>query len=106
MAVEVDEDTFETEVIESEFPVLAYFYLPSCAKCVVMMSAAEGLERQSENKVKVAKMNITKTQHLAKNLDVRSAPTFLIYKDGKEIERFHGDNLSIAGMEDFLQNII
>jgi thioredoxin-like negative regulator of GroEL len=70
------------------------------------MSAAEGLERQNENKVKLVKMNITRTQRLAKNLDVRSAPTFLIYKDGKEIQRFYGDNFSIDGMEDFILNII
>jgi thioredoxin-like negative regulator of GroEL len=51
-------------------------------------------------------MNITRTQGLAKNLDVRSAPTFLIYQNGKEIQRFYGDNLSINDMEDFIQNLI
>ena len=96
---------FEKEVVKSDVPVLAYFYLPSCAKCVVMMSAAEGLERQNENNLKLAKMNISTTQGLAKNLDVRTAPTFLIYKDGKEIRRFYGDNLSIDRMEDFIQNL-
>ena len=106
MATEITKETFEKEVVQSDVPVLAYFYLPSCAKCVVMMSAAEGLERQNTNRLKLAKMNITTTQGLAKILDVRSAPTFLIYRDGREIQRFYGDNLSIDGMEDFIQNII
>jgi thioredoxin 1 len=106
LGIEVQEDTFEKEVVQSDVPVLTYFYLPSCAKCVVMMSAAEDLERQNAKKLKLAKMNITTTQGLAKILDVRSAPTFLIYKDGKEIQRFYGDNLSIDGMEGFIQNII
>lgn len=70
------------------------------------MSAAEGLEKQNENNLKFTKMNITRTQGLAKNLDVRSAPTFLIYQNGKEIQRFYGDNLSINDMEDFIQNLI
>jgi thioredoxin-like negative regulator of GroEL len=51
-------------------------------------------------------MNITTTQGLAKNLDVRTAPDFLIYKDGKEIQRFYGDSLSLERMEDFIQNLI
>ena len=106
MGIEVQEDTFEKEVVQTDVPVLAYFYLPSCAKCLVMMSAAEGLERQNANELKLAKMNITTTQGLAKILDVRSAPTFLIYKNGKEIQRFYGDNLSIDSMEDAIQNII
>ena len=100
------EETFEKEVVQSDVPVLTYFYLPSCAKCVVMMSAAEGLERKNANNLRLAKANITTTQGLAKNLDVRTAPTFLIYKDGKEIQRFYGDNLSIERMEDFIQTII
>ncbi|MGD9076918.1 MAG: thioredoxin family protein, partial [Desulfobacteraceae bacterium] len=91
MATEIMEDTFEKEVVQSDVLVLTYFYLPGCAKCVVMMSAAEGLERQNANSLKLAKMNITTTQGLAKNLDVRTAPDFLIYKDGKEIQRFYGD---------------
>ena len=106
MATEVMKNTFEKEVVQSDVPVLAYFYLPSCAKCVVMMSAAEGLERQNAPNLKLAKMNITTTQGLAKILDVRSAPTFLVYKDGREIKRFYGDNLSVDGMEKFIQNII
>jgi thioredoxin 1 len=106
MATQVAEDTFEKEVVQSDVPVLAYFYLPSCAKCVVMMSAAEGLERENANRLKLAKLNITTSQGLAKILDVRSAPTFLLYKDGKEIQRFQGDNLSIDSMEGFIQDIV
>ena len=106
MGIEVQEDAFEKVVVQSDVPVLTYFYLPSCAKCVVMMSAAEGLERKNANSLKLAKVNITTTQGLAKNLDVSTASTFLIYKDGKEIQRFYGDNLSLERMEDFIQNII
>jgi thioredoxin-like negative regulator of GroEL len=106
MATEIIEDTFEKEIVQSDVPVLTYFYLPSCAKCVVMMSAAEGLERKNANNLRLAKVNITTTQGLAKNLDVRTAPTFLIYKDGKEIQRFYGDKLFLERMEDFVQTII
>lgn len=105
MATEITENTFEKEVVQSDVPVLAYFYLPSCAKCVVMMSAAEGLERQNANNLKLAKVNITTTQSLGRILDVRTAPTFLVYKGGKEIQRFYGDNLSIDGLEDFIKNL-
>ena len=105
MATEITKNTFEKEVVHSDVLVLVYSYLPSCAKCVVMMSAAEGLERQNGNNLKLAKVNITTTQSLARILDVRTAPTFLVYKGGKEIQRFYGDNLSIESMEDFIQNL-
>lgn len=103
MAVEVMEDTFEKEVLQSRIPVLAYFYLPSCAKCVVMMFAAEGLKKRKDRKLKLAKFNMTKNQGLAKNLAVFSTPTFIIYKDGKEMERFYGERLNMDDMEDLLQ---
>ena len=76
MGIEVQEDTFEKEVVQTDVPVLAYFYLPSCAKCLVMMSAAEGLERQNANELKLAKMNITTTQGLAKILMSGRHPHF------------------------------
>ena len=103
MAIEVMEQSFEKEVAQSAVPVLVYFYLPSCAKCAVMMSTAEGFEKNSDKKLKLNKLNIAKNQGLAKKLAILSAPTFLVYKDGEEIERFYGERLNMRDMENFLQ---
>lgn len=105
MPIEIGESTFDKEVLRSDVPVLVYFYLPSCAKCVVMMSAAEGMERGHKKKLKLAKINIARTQGLARELNVKSAPTFIVYKKGREMERFYGDNLTMGNLEDMLQKI-
>ena len=106
MAVEIDKDNFENEVMQSDIPVLAYFHLPNCAKCVVMMSVGEGLEERNNGKLKLAKFNITKNQGLAKKLGVMSAPYFLIIKNGEEIGRFYGESLIVDDIEDFIDKTV
>jgi thioredoxin 1 len=104
MPVEVFEDTFEAEVLQAETPVLAYFFLPSCAKCVVLKSAAEALERRYVQGLKLAILNITKVQKLARRSRLLTAPAFILYRQGREIERFVGDTLSVDSLERFLQD--
>ena len=93
MSVEITKENFQQEVLQSDLPVVAFFQLPNCAKCVVFKSFADGMEQKHGDKFKLAVFNIMKTQALAKELGVSSTPSFVIYQQGKEIHRFFGDSL-------------
>ena len=106
MIVNITKDNFEKEVIQSEIPVMGYFQLTNWAKCVVFKSFGEGLEKQNPDKVKLAIFDITKTQSLVKTLGVKSTPSFVIFKDGQELERFYGDGLIRDNIEDFVSKVV
>ena len=105
MAIEISENEFEKEVVQSEKPVLVYFHLPSCAKCVTWNSVAEGLIKDTEGKVKWVKLNVANNQGLAKKLNILSAPSFLVYRGGTEVERFVGDRVNYEDMFLYFQNL-
>ncbi len=102
MAVDITKENFHHEVIASNVPVLAYFHLPNCAKCVVFGSFGEGLEKRYKGKFKLAKFNIMQHQKLARDLGAASAPSFIVLKDGTPIEEFSGERLKKEMIEDFL----
>ena len=106
MSIEISENDFEREVVQSAKPVLVYFHLPSCAKCGTWNSVAEGLIKDSEGKVKWVKLNVANNQGLAKKLNILSAPSFLVYRDGAEVERFVGDRVNYETMVGYFENLI
>jgi len=73
---------------------------------VVFKSFGEGLEKNNPNRVKLAIFDITKTQSLAKTLGVKSTPSFVIFKDGQELERFFGDGLIKDNIESFVTTVV
>jgi len=73
---------------------------------VVFKSFGEGLEKQNPDKVKLAVFDITKTQSLAKTLGVKSTPSFVIFKDGQELEHFYGDGLIRDNIENFVSTVV
>jgi thioredoxin 1 len=105
MGIEISEDEFEKEVIQSGKPVLVYFHLPSCAKCGTWNNVAEGLIKDTEGKFKWVKLNVANNQGLAKQLKILSAPSFLVYRDGAEVERFVGDRVNYEEMYGYFQNL-
>ena len=73
---------------------------------MVFKSFGEGLEKNNPDSVKLAIFDITKTQSLTKTLGVKSTPSFVIFKDGQELERFYGDGLIKDNIESFVSTVI
>jgi len=105
MGIDISENQFIEEVVQSDRPVLVYFHLPSCAKCGTWNNVAEGLIKDSEGKVKWVKLNVANNQGLAKKLNILSAPSFLVYREGAEVERFVGDRVNYEEMFLYFQNL-
>jgi len=78
------------EVINSEKPTLVDFYADWCQPCKAMNPVIVEVARQCEGKSRVIKINIDKNQETARQFNVQAVPTFIIFKNGKQIWRHAG----------------
>lgn len=106
MAIEVSADTFEKEVVQSDIPVLVDFWGPQCAPCLALMPQVERLGEKFGERLKITKVDASKNRRLCLNLRVLGLPTFLIYKDGKEVNRLSGNNLKMEEIEEALKKVV
>lgn len=89
MAVRVSADTFESEVLGVGGLAVADFYSDSCIPCKRMSPVLAELEEENAD-VKFAKLNINFDPEIAADHEVASVPTFIFFKDGKEVSRITG----------------
>ena len=106
MPVEVSSETFETEVVRSEKPVVVDFWGPQCAPCLALMPQIEKLEQAYGDKIKVTKIDASKNRRLCLQLRVLGLPTFLFYKNGEGIGRLTGQDLQIQDIEEEVKKIV
>ncbi len=88
--VAVDETTFESEVLNSEKPVLVDFWAPWCGPCRLVSPVVESIGEAHGDKIGVAKLNTDENQELAMRYSIFSIPTLILFKDGREATRLVG----------------
>ena len=91
MLKEVSKDNFDQEVVESQQPVLVDFWGPRCGPCLALMPHVEEMASEYENALKVVKIDASQNRRLCLNLRVMNLPTYLVFKDGKEVDRLTGE---------------
>jgi len=96
-AVALDAKTFDAYVGRTQLPVLVDFWAPSCAPCRAMAPAFERVAGELATQLRLAKVNTDAVQGLAARMGIRSVPTLILFKDGRETERVSGA-LDAAGL--------
>jgi thioredoxin 1 len=89
MAVDATPETFAALVEEGN--VLVDFWGPRCQPCLALMPAVEALESSYEGRLKLVKVNAPENRTVCRDLRVMGLPTYLLYRDGAEVERLTGD---------------
>lgn len=89
-ALEVTAETFETEVLRSQVPVLVDLYADWCMPCRMMGKVLDQLAPRLQGQVKVAKINVDQQQELAGAFGVSSIPMLLLFKDGQVVDHAVG----------------
>ena len=74
---------FENEFIKSEIPVLVDFWATWCGPCKMLAPELEAFAKETEGKIKVAKLNIDDYTPLAIQQGIQVIPTLLLFKNGK-----------------------
>jgi len=106
MAIELNRDNYETEVNQSDKPVLVDFWGPRCKPCMALMPSVEELEKEYEGKLKVGKLNAEGNRMLCARLRVMGLPTFLLYKGGEEVKRMSGEDITKNQIKEAIDEII
>lgn len=82
----VTDDSFESDVLKSDKPVVVDFWAEWCGPCKMMSPIVDEIAGELGDKVKVAKVNIDENPNTPTQYGVRGIPTFMIFKDGQLAE--------------------
>ncbi|MPN57704.1 Thioredoxin 1 [bioreactor metagenome] len=88
--INLSEDSFQEEVLESKTPVLVDFWAPWCGYCTKLSPVFDELATELGDKVKLVKVNVDENRKLTEKQGVMSLPTVLLYIDGEQVEKIVG----------------
>lgn len=88
--VELNNTSFDSEVLKSEKPVLVDFWAPWCGPCKALAPVIDELSQEYSDKVKVGKVNVDDNPDISMQYGIRSIPTLIVFKNGEVFEQVIG----------------
>ena len=88
--LELTEITFDEVLVNSDIPVVVDFWAPWCGPCKMFGPTFEKVSASFPLKALFTKVNTENEQNLGARVGIRSIPTLIIFKDGKEVHRVSG----------------
>jgi len=88
--IQVTDNTFKREVLESDIPVLVYFWAPWCEPCKMLDPVVDQLAQQYVRQIKVVKVNTDENPNVTTQYGIRSLPTLMLFVGGQRVEMIVG----------------
>ena len=102
--VHIDPGNFQSEVLDSDVPVVANFSAEWCGPCKRIAPTVEYVAVELKGRAKVAKIDVDKNRALSAKYGIRGIPAFLVFKNGEPVGSINRGSVSsmVAAVESYL----
>ena len=88
--LEFTDDTFDSDVIQSDVPVLVDFWAEWCQPCHMIAPTIEELAGEYAGKVKIGKIDTDANREVSIKYGISAIPTIILFRDGEIVKKFVG----------------
>ena len=106
MALKLTDANFQSEVLDSDLPVLVDFWAEWCGPCKMIGPVIDQVATDLEGVAKVGKVNVDDARELAVKYNVRSIPLLLFFKNGEVKDQIVGASVTKDQLKAKLQALV
>ncbi len=88
--IDVTDESFADEVLESDIPVLVDYWAPWCGPCRMAAPVLERIADEYDGRLKICKLNVDENREIATQHRIMSIPTMFLFKDGELVDQITG----------------
>ncbi|WP_019813666.1 thioredoxin [Saccharomonospora saliphila] len=98
--VAVTDSSFAEDVLSADKPVLVDFWATWCGPCKMVAPVLEEIATEHHDKIRIAKLDIDHNPNTARDYQVMSIPTLILFQDGKPVKQIQGAKPKAALLSD------
>ena len=98
--IQTSDAAFDTDVLNSEKPVLLDFWAEWCGPCKMIAPILEEIASEQAEKIQIAKLNVDEAADIARRFEVMSIPTLIVFDNGVPAKRIVGAKGKAALLDD------
>jgi thioredoxin 1 len=103
--MDIDDSSFDAEILQAEQPVIVDFWAPWCGPCKAIAPVVADLAGTYGNQVKFAKCNVDDNPITPGKFGIKAIPTLIFFKNGKVVDQITG-MVAKSKLEDSIKNIL
>jgi thioredoxin 1 len=88
--LQVTDENFDEEIINSDLPTMVDFWAEWCGPCKMVAPVVEDLAKEYEGKIKIAQMNVDQNRRTPARFGIRNIPTLILFKGGEVAQTIIG----------------